>query len=99
MSKKAGELTFREGLDRLEGLVKALEGDDLELEEALDQYQEGLTLYRHLCDVLNRAEERIEALSGEKAGKLLWKKFQGAADGGEGEPRQEADEPADHGSS
>jgi exodeoxyribonuclease VII small subunit len=95
LDKKVGELRFQEGLERLEGIVKALEGEALELEEALDRYEEGLTLYRRLCSILNHAEERIEALSGEKAGRLQWEKFPGRADGGTGEPGQGPDQSRD----
>jgi exodeoxyribonuclease VII small subunit len=99
LSKKTGELRFRQGLESLERVVQALESDDLELEEALDQYQQGLTLYRRLCDILAKAEERIEALSGERGGKLLWKEFPAAAGGGEGEQGQKPDESPDERSS
>ena len=89
MGKKPGELRFREGIERLEAIVSGLEGEELELEDALERYEEGLALYRELCAILARAEERIEALSGERAGALVWKKFTGAADGGEGEPHDD----------
>jgi exodeoxyribonuclease VII small subunit len=91
VGNEPGELRFREGIERLEAIVSGLEGDALELEEALERYEEGLALYRELCAVLARAEERIEALGGERGGALVWKKFTGAVTGGEGEPH---DKPA-----
>ena len=69
------DFKFKEGLERLEKLVGELERGELDLEDALERYEEGLKLYRRLLEVLEKAEKRIEILSGEKKGKLLWKKF------------------------
>jgi exodeoxyribonuclease VII small subunit len=70
-------MRFKEGLDRLEAVVGALERGELELEDALGAYEEGVGLYRRLLEILSGAERRIEELAGQKDGALLWKKFQG----------------------
>ena len=85
MAEKSGELRFREGLERLEAIVARLEGETLELEDALDQYEQGLQLYRALTGILARAEQRVELLSGGKEGTLRWERFQGTSQGGEGD--------------
>jgi exodeoxyribonuclease VII small subunit len=84
LEEKAEKLRFREGLERLERIVSSLEGDDLELEEALDRYEEGLRLYQRLSTILAEAEKRIEVLGGERAGTFLWKEFKGATEGAAG---------------
>jgi exodeoxyribonuclease VII small subunit len=60
----AGQLDFEEALKRLEQIVHTLEEGDIGLNEALKQYEEGVKLLRQSYDLLERAERRIELLSG-----------------------------------
>jgi exodeoxyribonuclease VII small subunit len=60
-------LTFEQSLDRLEQIVHALEEGELGLTEALVQYEEGVKLLRQSYELLQRAERRIELLSGVDA--------------------------------
>jgi exodeoxyribonuclease VII small subunit len=55
---------FEDALNRLEEIVHALEGGELGLNEALERYEEGVKLLRQSYDLLQRAERRIEILSG-----------------------------------
>jgi exodeoxyribonuclease VII small subunit len=58
------ELTFADALERLESLVRRLDGDEPPaLEEALDAYEEGTVLARECMRRLNEAELRVERLS------------------------------------
>lgn len=54
--------TLEERLDRLDEIVHALERDDLELEQAMKLFEEGIGHLRHAQDLLNQAELRIERL-------------------------------------
>jgi exodeoxyribonuclease VII small subunit len=56
--------SFEDALGRLEEIVHALEGGELGLNEALERYEEGVKLLRQSYDLLQRAERRIELLSG-----------------------------------
>jgi exodeoxyribonuclease VII small subunit len=60
-------VTLEGALSRLEEIARLLERSDLELEEALRLYEEGVSLLREAESVLGRAEERIQQLraSGE----------------------------------
>ena len=89
MKEEIDALRFREGMERLEDIIKGLEGGELELEDALERYEEGLRLYRRLGAILADAEKRIEVLSGEKAGKLRWTTFEAPTNGEEGEIENE----------
>jgi exodeoxyribonuclease VII small subunit len=60
-------LTFEAALKRLEEIVHLLEDGNLGLNEALDRYEEGAMLLRHSYELLERAERRIELLSGVDA--------------------------------
>ena len=60
-----GERKFEEALQRLEEIVAALEGGDLDLEESLAMFEEGIKLSRWCTAKLNEAEQRIEMLVQE----------------------------------
>lgn len=66
-AKAVDELTFREAMAELEGIVGLLESNTLELEESLEKYARGVTLLASLQQRLGDAEQRIEVLMGELA--------------------------------
>lgn len=53
------EKTFDESLIELEKIVAQLEQGDVPLEEALDKFQEGISLSRDLKKTLQDAEETL----------------------------------------
>jgi len=55
--------SFEEALDRLEEIVERLEDDPPPLDEAIDVYEEGVTLANDCLDRLNKAEQRVSELS------------------------------------
>ena len=55
-------------LKRLEQIVSALERDDIDLDEALKLFEEGIAELRAAQDVLNTTELRIEKLIENAAG-------------------------------
>lgn len=55
-------LSFESALERLEALVDRLERGDLELEEALAAFEQGVALTRRCAGQLEDAERRIELL-------------------------------------
>ena len=59
------DVTFREGMDELEGIVRLLESGTLELEASLESYSEGVALLAELQKRLASAEQRVEVLMGE----------------------------------
>jgi exodeoxyribonuclease VII small subunit len=58
---------FEQSLKRLEEIVHLLEEGDLGLNDALQRYEEGVKLLRQAYDLLQRAERKIELLSGVDA--------------------------------
>ncbi|HEX6065545.1 MAG TPA: exodeoxyribonuclease VII small subunit, partial [Longimicrobiales bacterium] len=58
--------TLEQRLDRLDEIVRALEREDLELEQAMRLFEEGIGHLRHAQELLNNAELRIERLLGER---------------------------------
>ena len=61
---------FETLLSRLEEIVKTLEEGELELEDALAAFEEGVKLSRELSDRLNQAEERVNILLRTAEGEL-----------------------------
>ncbi len=59
--------TFEQSLKRLEEIVHLLEDGDIGLNESLERYEEGVKLLRQSYELLQRAERRIELLSGVDA--------------------------------
>lgn len=58
---------FEEALEQLEKIVHLLEEGDIGLSESLERYEEGIKLLRQSYELLERAERRIELLSGVDA--------------------------------
>lgn len=59
------EQTFDKSLNELEKIVEQLERGDVPLEEALDKFQEGITLSRKLKKTLQDAEESLAKIVTE----------------------------------
>ncbi|HWV57903.1 MAG TPA: exodeoxyribonuclease VII small subunit [Longimicrobiales bacterium] len=57
--------TLESSLSRLEVIVASLERDDLELEEALALFEEGIACVRVAREILRAAELRVEHLIDE----------------------------------
>ena len=76
----AEELSFEAALERLDGLVDRLERGDLELEDALTAFEQGVALTRRCADQLDRAERRIETLMREGE-TWLTRPFEGGEEG------------------
>jgi exodeoxyribonuclease VII small subunit len=58
-------LSFREASEELEGIVRLLEGNQLELEESLECYERGVALLRTLQGRLSEAQQKVTVLLGE----------------------------------
>ena len=64
-SQPAAELSFETALERLEGIVGRLEGGELELEDALAAFEQGVALTRRCAEQLESTERRIQVLVRE----------------------------------
>jgi exodeoxyribonuclease VII small subunit len=58
-------LSFKEASEELEGIVRLLESDQLELEECLERYERGVVLLRALQSRLSEAQQKVTVLLGE----------------------------------
>jgi exodeoxyribonuclease VII small subunit len=64
------DLSFSQALEKLQGVVEAMESDDLPLEALLARYEEGMKL-AGVCEArLAAAEVRIQQLEQDATGTL-----------------------------
>ena len=66
-------LPFEEALNKLEGVVEAMESGDLPLETLLARYEEGARLVKICQDKLSEAELKIQQLEKTAAGEIKLK--------------------------
>jgi exodeoxyribonuclease VII small subunit len=67
---------FEEALKKLEGIVEAMEADDLPLETLLAKYEEGARLVKICQEKLAEAELKIQRLEKNAAGEIKLKPFE-----------------------
>jgi len=68
-----GNLPFEDALQKLEGVVEAMEADDLPLESLLARYEEGVRLVAVCQEKLAEAEVKIQQLEQTTAGEIKLK--------------------------
>jgi exodeoxyribonuclease VII small subunit len=75
------EPNFEGAMERLEGIVEQMESGKLPLEDLIVRYEEGMNLVKVCQERLANAEQKIEIIARNSAGKSVVKEF---------EPTQEA---------
>src|SRR5947209_17986497 len=83
--KSEAPLHFEGAMDRLEEIVDQMESGKMPLEELIVRYEEGMKLVKICQERLASAEQRIEIITRNNAGKPVVKPF---------EPKAEAAAPA-----
>lgn len=74
------ELNFEGAMDRLEAIVSQMESGKLPLEELIVRYEEGMKLVKICQERLASAEQKIEIIARDNAGKPVVKDFEPAAE-------------------
>jgi exodeoxyribonuclease VII small subunit len=72
----AAEANFEQAMERLEAIVDQMESGKLPLEELIVRYEEGMGLVRICQDRLASAEQKIEIIARNSAGKKAVKDFE-----------------------
>jgi exodeoxyribonuclease VII small subunit len=73
--KEAGQ-DFEGAMDRLEEIVEQMESGKMMLEELIVRYEEGMKLVKVCQERLASAEQRIEIITRNNAGKPIVKDFE-----------------------
>ena len=71
----SGEIKLETAMARLEEVLRALDRDGVDLEEALRLYEEGVKLVRVCNDRLDDAERRIKILKLSDGGEIVEESF------------------------
>ena len=79
VKKPAPEANFEQAMQRLEEIVEKMESGELPLEDLIVRYEEGMKLVKVCQERLASAEQRIEIITRNSAGKPVVKKFEPAA--------------------
>ena len=66
--KPIESMTFREATAELDGIVRMLESNTMELEDTLQAYERGVKLIAALQKRLAEAEQKVDVLMGELSG-------------------------------
>ncbi len=69
------EMPFEAAMERLEIIVKTLEGDGVSLDESLALYEEGIALLRRCNRELDTAEQRVRILKRTPDGEIVPAEF------------------------
>jgi exodeoxyribonuclease VII small subunit len=62
--------TFETALKELENIVKQMEANDLDLEDAVKKYETGIKQSKYCLDILDKTEKKISLLSVDNNGNL-----------------------------
>lgn len=73
--KNQPEKSFEDALQRLEQVLESLEHGNLNLEESVKAFEEGVKLVRFCHDKLDEVERRVELLLKDEAGRFFTKPF------------------------
>lgn len=73
--KKDEEISFEDSLKKLEEIVEELEKGELNLDQALKLYEEGMHFSDQCLDKLNESKQKVEKLTKEGNGKFRTEPF------------------------
>src|SRR5262245_16742842 len=93
--REAG-LNFESAMDRLEKIVEQMESGKLPLEDLIVRYEEGMKLVRICQERLANAEQKIEIITRNSAGKAVVQELEAAQEAGPpGKTAVESESPDD----
>lgn len=78
-SESPEPLKFEQAMQRLDGIVDAMERGDIGIEESIQKFDEAMKLAAHCRKVLDDAEQRIRVIQLDAAGKPVATPLEGSA--------------------
>jgi len=82
LKQREAELNFEGAMDRLETIVEQMESGKLPLEDLIVRYEEGMNLVKICQERLASAEQKIEMIARNSAGKATVKDFEATREPG-----------------
>ena len=72
---KIDKLSYEETLTELEGILKELEDGHCTLNESVDKFKVGITLYNHCNELLSKAEGEVKIVLKDSNGETRDEEF------------------------
>ncbi len=93
MGKTNKALKFEDAMRRLDEIVRAMESGEIGVEESIAQYEEAMRLASHCRQILDAAEQRIQKIQLDAAGRPQITPFEAPEAAKTDEGEAEAEEP------
>lgn len=61
------KMSIEEGFDKLEGIIRQMEQDEVSLEDSFALYQQGIALVKACNDKIDLVEKQIKLIEGNEA--------------------------------
>jgi len=71
-----GEQSLESALERLEEIVNNMDSDEIELDESIELFQEGMQLTRYCREKISEAEQKVSQLVEDAEGELSLEEFE-----------------------
>ena len=65
MKKEAQKMTIEEAFAAIDEKIKALENEDISLEESFAQYKEGMELLKQCHESIESVEQKVKEIAGD----------------------------------
>ncbi|MGZ5003639.1 MAG: exodeoxyribonuclease VII small subunit [Chthoniobacterales bacterium] len=78
--KSPSELNFEAAMNRLEAIVEEMESGKMQLEDLIVRYEEGMKLVKTCQERLTSAEQRIEIITRNHAGRPVVQPFEATSE-------------------
>lgn len=75
MNNKNDDINFEEAMKKLEDIANQLEKNDLELDESVKIFEEGMNLSKKCSEILDNAEKKITILLNDGKDNFTEEKF------------------------
>ena len=85
--------SFEEAFEKLESVVRQMEGDELPLEQLIENYEAGTRWYQLCQKRLDEAQGRIESIRKKANGEVTIEPFEAGGPGEATEPESAAETP------
>lgn len=69
-------MSYEDGIKKMEEIICELESGDLTLDEALDKFKKGVEIYKYCNNILNKVEGEIKVLLKDDENNILEEDFQ-----------------------
>jgi len=76
MGKSYQKLSFEEAMERLDGIVAAMEAGEIGIEESIARFEEAMQLAAHCRRILDESEQRIRKIQLDAGGGVKSEPFQ-----------------------